>query len=478
MSLRIKIVLALVALSTMATIAIGAYTYVDTSKRLYAEVDGSLDDSLHIPVERLSGKSIDGDDGPGGGGRRGGPGGDREYVTSAVQVIDGSGTITQSPGSVDFPVGPAEQAVAATAATAAVTRRDVVIDDQAYRMATASIGGGRGAVQVIRSLAETNRVLDAMRDRTLVAVGLVIVAAAAAGWLIARQVTRRLVKLTSAAEVVATTGRLDVEVPVGGTDEAGRLGTAFNDMLVALARSRDDQQRLVQDAGHELRTPLTSLRTNISVLRRYDDLPPETRHQVLDDLDGETRELTALVNELVELATESRDDEPEEDVDLRELGERMADRCRRRSGRTVAVQADASVVHGRTAALERAVTNLLDNAAKFDQGDAPIELQIEQGRVQVLDRGPGVSEQDLPHLFDRFYRAIDARSRPGSGLGLAIVRDVAESLGGSVFASNRPGGGAVVGFVVPVTQAPGSVPRTGPVAGSGPPTAAPDRPPA
>ena len=122
--------------------------------------------------------------------------------------------------------------------------------------------------------------------------------------------TRRLARLTGVAEEVAATGRLDVPVPVGGSDEAGRLGTAFNEMLTALGRSRDAQQRLVQDAGHELRTPLTSLRTNVSVLRRHETLAPETRTRVIDDLDAETRELTGLVNELVELATDARDDEP------------------------------------------------------------------------------------------------------------------------------------------------------------------------
>ena len=294
-------------------------------------------------------------------------------------------------------------------------RRDVTIDGERYRMLTAGLPSG-GAVQAARNLAETDRLLDSLRNRILVAVALVVAAAAGLGWLVARQITRRLVRLTGTAEQVAATGRLDVPVPVDGTDEAGRLGAAFNEMLAALARSKDDQQRLVQDAGHELRTPLTSLRTNISVLRRHDRLAPDTMAKVLDDLDGEARELTDLTNELVELATDRRGDEPSSELSLGALAERVAARAARRTGRRVVVDADAGVVTGRPLMLERAITNLVDNAAKFDEGgEAPIEVVVRQGSVEVLDRGPGIAPADLPHLFDRFYRAAEARGRPGSG---------------------------------------------------------------
>jgi two-component system sensor histidine kinase MprB len=303
-------------------------------------------------------------------------------------------------------------------------------------------------VQAARSLEETERLLASTRNRIAVAALCTIVAAAALGWLIAWQVTRRLERVTRTAEEVSRTGRLDTTVPVEGRDEAGRLATSFNDMLGALARSKEDQQRLVQDAGHELRTPLTSLRTNISVLRRHGDLDTTTRDGVLDDLDSEARELTALVNELVALATDRRTDEATRPVELVELAERVAARARRRTGRVVTVDADGSVVEGRAGALERAITNLVDNATKFDESDAPIEVVVAGGRVEVRDRGPGIDDAELPHVFDRFRRAVAARSRPGSGLGLAIVRQTAEDHGGTAFAENRPGGGAVVGFTV------------------------------
>ena len=300
---------------------------------------------------------------------------------------------------------------------------------------------------------ETERALAVIRNRTLLSVSLVIVGAAIIGWLIGRQVTRRLVRLTQAADDVAVTGRLDVEVPVSGSDETGRLGAAFNGMLGALARSRDQQQQLVQDAGHELRTPLTSLRTNVAVLRRFDDLPPEARRQLVDDLDSETKELTALVNELVELATDRRDDEPEQESDLGALCEQAAARVRRRTGREITVVADDSMVSCRPAAIDRAIVNLIDNAAKFsaaeDNAGSVIDVEVADGRLAVSDRGPGIPADDLPHIFDRFYRSVASRSLPGSGLGLAIVRDIVESHGGTVFAEARQGGGSTVGFTLP-----------------------------
>ena len=221
-------------------------------------------------------------------------------------------------------------------------------------------------------------------------------------------------------------------------------------MLDALQRSKQEQQQLVQDAGHELRTPLTSLRTNVSVLRRRNDsLSAEQREQVLADLDSETRELTDLVNELVELATDRRDDEPVQPVRLADVAERAAARARRRFGRDVTVNGDESLLDGRPMALERALQNLVDNACKFSD-DGPVEVTVADGTVTVRDHGPGLVDADIPHLFDRFYRSVEMRSKPGSGLGLSIVRSIVEGHGGGVFARNADGGGAAIGFVLPL----------------------------
>jgi two-component system, OmpR family, sensor histidine kinase MprB len=456
MTLRLKFVIALVALSALATIAIGVSTYSSTANRLGGEVDRSLANAVDQVFDRLGrgpGPDVDGDANPASNDGRGFPGPRRplSFEQILIQAIDEAGTVWLAPASGALPVDAADIVVAADAEPRIERWSRTEIDGTSYRMVTVSLGQSAGALQAARSLAENDRVLAAQRNRTILAMIVVTIAAAAIGWLIARQATRRLVRLTAAAEEVANTGRLDVAVAVGGTDEAGRLGVAFGDMLGALARSRDDQQRLVQDAGHELRTPLTSLRTNISVLRRFDDLPAETRHRVLDDLDGEARELTTLVNELVQLATEERTEEIPQIVELAPIVERVADRARRRSGRLVLVDADACRALVRPQALERAVGNLVENALKFDdRPDGTIDIEVRNGRIAVSDRGPGIEPADLPRVFDRFYRSISARSRPGSGLGLSIVDDVAKMHGGTAFATNRTDGGATVGLALPI----------------------------
>ncbi len=465
MSLRLKIVAALVLLATCATAAVGVSSYISTRKELNEVIDRSLQDAAANPgqVLRLFGRDQIPGFGPGRGGfdldnegdADGGPGvPPRVFDSVLAQIIDADGAILQSPRSGELPVDDADRAVASGAFAGTSRPRDVTIEGEAYRMLTVALDGG--AVQFARSARETERALGVIRTRTLLSVALVMAAAAIAGWLIGRQVTRRLVRLTQAADDVAMTGRLDVEVPVSGSDETGRLGLAFNGMLGALARSRDQQQQLVQDAGHELRTPLTSLRTNVSVLRRWQNLEPDARRQLVDDLDTETKELTSLVNELVELATDRRDDEPAQDCDLSALCEQAAARVRRRTAREISVVGDNSLVSCRPAAIDRAVLNLIDNAAKFSadtNAGSVIEVEVSGGRVAVSDRGPGIPTDDLSHVFDRFYRSVSSRGQPGSGLGLAIVRDIIESHGGTVFAQPRDGGGSTVGFTLPLLPA-------------------------
>ncbi|MEU9151415.1 HAMP domain-containing sensor histidine kinase [Streptomyces sp. NPDC048417] len=373
-----------------------------------------------------------------------------------VQVLGEHGE-TVDHGSPVLPVTDADRA-AAMAAKAGTTaqRKDVRVGDDLFRIATVALGDGRGAVQVAQEFSDTEDLLRALQQRTLALMAAVVVAAGLFGWWLARRITRRLVILTSAAEDVARTRQLGIQVPVTGLDEVGRLGRAFDRMLGRLAQSEEDQRRLVQDAGHELRTPLTSLRTNISLLRRIDELPPATRDELVADLGQEARELTDLVNELVDLAAGQSDAEPPQRVDLADIGEDVAGLARRRTGREILLRASGdTTTDGRPGMLQRAVSNLVENAAKFDRdGKAPIEINVTGParpgtvRVEVLDRGPGIAEGDLIRIFDRFYRAADARSLPGSGLGLSIVREVAMAHGGAPFAFRREGGGAVIGFTV------------------------------
>jgi two-component system sensor histidine kinase MprB len=458
-TLRTKIVAALVLLATGATIAIGVFSYTATANQLLSEIDRSLDQSAKEIVRQAK------FDAPG-------PGPRFDVGLVELQVLRSDGSIVGA--TEQLPVSERDREIAASSVPRS-TKTTKTVDGTRYRVQTLSLGREGGAIQLARSLEESDNILASLRNRVLVAAALVIVGAAAIGWLLARQLTRRLTRLSNAAEEVTETGRLDVQVPVEADDEAGRLGVAFNEMLAALARSKEEQQRLVQDAGHELRTPLTSLRTNMSVLRRH-ELEPDARAQVLDDLDSEARELTDLVNELVELATDRSRDEPEVDVDLGELARHVAQRAQRRSGRDVRVDSDGAVVRGRPHGLERAISNLVDNALKFDGGPGPIDVVVRGGTVTVLDCGPGIDEADRPYVFDRFFRSVNARSRPGSGLGLSIVRQVAMRHDGTVFVHARDGGGTAIGFTVGGTTPPSASPPSASPRSASPPHAAPAPP--
>ena len=429
MSLRWKIALALGALAAVATLAVGAASYRTTRDRLYAEIDRSLAEATRSATVDRHGR-IQVARGP--------------LARYEVQVVNADGSLFDSTMTVEL-----RHALDVTSALGnrAVTYETVAVDGKDYRVQT--VGLVNGVLQVARPLEETDRVLDSLRTRTAAVVVLVTGAAVLVGLLVAGGVTASLRRLTAAAATVGATGRLDVAVPADGRDEAGRLGVAFQQMLAALAKSRDEQQRLVQDAGHELRTPLTSLRTNIDVLRRHPGLSDDQRSQIVDDLHVETEELVELVNEVIAAATGLADDEPAEELSLGELARQVAERYERRTGRPVVVDADDSYVRAQPAAVQRAVSNLLDNARKFDLTGGPIDVRVRDGGLDVLDRGPGIAEAELDLVFERFHRAAEARSLPGSGLGLSIVREVVERNGGTVRAVNRTDGGAAVGFSLP-----------------------------
>lgn len=462
MSLRRTFLVAFAAVAVAVAALVGALSYDVTATNLRIEVDQSLataasavagGGTLTPPPADTPGPGRDGDGGGGdghGGDGGGGDGGSRAgslLLVQTAQRITTSGVVTVVLGA-GLPADGTDLALADRGRSGSSRYRTETIASTTYRVLTQTTDDG--AVMVGRSLTLTDHVLAELAVEITSAGLAVLVAAAAAGLLIARRITRRLVRLTEAAEQVSATGRLDVPVAATGRDEVGRLGAAFDAMLTELARSRDDQQRLVQDAGHELRTPLTSLRTNISVLRRFGELHPDDRARLLDDLDGEARELTTLADELVELAGDRRTTEPARPVDLTALAQRLAERVRRRTGRVVTVDAGPDVVvDGRPQSLERALSNLLDNAVKFDpDGDGPVEVEVRADRIQVLDRGPGIDPADAPHVFERFYRATSARGLTGSGLGLAIVAEIARLHGGHPYAAARAGGGSIVGFTL------------------------------
>jgi two-component system sensor histidine kinase MprB len=456
-SLGTRLALAFALVGAVVAVLVGALSYRAAADRVTEEIDRTLT-SVTAAVAAGQDGVLASPAGDGGAGRYPGPGPrgprhDDQGTRLVGQAVAADGTVTPLGGRpVLLPVSDAARALAATGAPGRTATGEVVVGRDTYRALTTALGGGRGALQVAVDVDETRRVLRGTANRIAAVSLAVLLAAAAAGWLLARRITRRLVVLTRVAEEVSVDGRVDPAVPVEGRDEVGRLAASFTTMLGRLAAARAAQDRLVQDAAHELRTPLTSLRTNASVLRRIGELAPDARERLIADLQGETRELSHLVDELVELALSGRggdaaDAAAEEPVALAALAQRVAERVQRRTGRAVRVDADGSVVRGRRQGLERAVGNLLENAAKFDaHGREPLEVHVQEGRVTVRDRGPGIDPADAERVFDRFARADAARGLPGSGLGLAIVRDVALAHGGTVFARARPGGGAAVGF--------------------------------
>jgi len=256
---------------------------------------------------------------------------------------------------------------------------------------------------------------------------------------------------------VARTSELS-PIKVTGHDELARLTTSFNQMLLALDASQQRQRQLVADAGHELRTPLTSLRTNIELLGQAAENPDrqltaDQRTEIMDDVRAQLQELTTLVGDLVELARDepmSRDPEP---LDLADTVASALDRVRPRApGLTFDVTTESWPVIGEPPLLERAVTNLLDNAAKWSPDGGTVTVRLAGGVLTVRDEGPGIAGEDLPHVFDRFYRSSEARTLPGSGLGLSIVRRAAERHGGTVTAESPDSGGSLFTMTVPAPE--------------------------
>jgi two-component system sensor histidine kinase MprB len=286
-----------------------------------------------------------------------------------------------------------------------------------------------------------------------------IVLAALAGTAVARGSLRPVLRLTRATERVARTGDLR-PIPVTGDDELARLTQSFNTMLGAVAEAQEHQRRLVADAGHELRTPLTSLRTNLELLLAAEapdapSLSEQDKAEIHRDLRAQLDELTQLIGDLVELAREDAAQTTWEPVEFGEVVEQALDRARRRAGD---VHFDVQMLPWRLigdgAALERAVLNLLDNAIKFSPPGGTVRVRLGPtgdgfAVLEVADQGPGISNEDLPHVFDRFYRSQEARTLPGSGLGLAIVKQAAIRHGGQVLAGHAPGGGALFTMWLP-----------------------------
>ncbi len=331
--------------------------------------------------------------------------------------------------------------------------RTVKYNDVTYRVVAVSAAPGVALV-LAQPMESIERALDRLKVILLLSSAAGVALAGVAGWAVAANGLRPVRRLTAATEHVARTQDL-TPIEVSGSDELARLTTSFNSMLQALDASQNRQRQLVADAGHELRTPLTSLRTNIELIGQAADnaersLSSDERHEIMGDVRSQLEEMTTLVGDLVELARDEpmrRDPEP---LDFADVVTQSVERVRLRAPNvTIDVELGSWLVFGEAQLLERAVTNLLDNAAKWSPDGSTVRVRLVDGTLTVTDEGPGIDPADLPHVFDRFYRSSEARTLPGSGLGLSIVRRAADRHGGTVEAASGPGGGTRFTFNLP-----------------------------
>ena len=452
MSFRRRVILLIAAAVSVAIAVASVLVYLLVRSELRDRVDSELVEDVNVTFKD---PVVD---------EQETPRGKRLFLTLPKSRLGGPSLyaqLVQAEGEVVRPRDPAlDLPVSLDARAVARGEQDAFFSDARpdgthVRVYTAQTERGE-AIQIARPLGDTDETLNDLA-LILVAVTLGGVAMAAGlGYIVSRAALSPVARLSAAAEQVAATHDLSQRIDPGGGDELGRLAESFNSMLTALEASLGAQRQLVADASHELRTPLTSLRTNIEVLANSDRLAEEQRERLLADVIAQLGELTALVGDLVDLArgAEPRDQPPAR-LRLDLLVSTAVERAQARAPSVrFELQTSPCTVKGVAPALERAIGNLLDNAAKWSPPEGTVEVSVTaDGEVSVRDHGPGIDAEDLPYVFDRFYRSTAARNLPGSGLGLAIVRQIIEAAGGSVEAETHPGGGAVLGVRLPAVRA-------------------------
>ncbi len=467
MSLRARLASAAGVAVALAVIAVVVSAYAGTRSQLQGQPDQTLQSLTNQILGPAGAPGAGNRGGPARGSSRGffqgpfggeGPGVRDEGLgldNRPVQAFGGAqGTVTlvYANGGTYVPPGQ-KYRIPPDARAKAIARTgrgqyftNMTVDGSHIRVLATGIGW-RGALLVALPLKEVDQALS---NELLLLIGIGaggIALAALLGILVARTALAPIARFTRQTEAIAANPeRLDSErLDVQGGDELARLAQTFNRTLDALERSVQSQRNLVADASHELRTPIATIRANLQLMRDEALLPAEDREALRTDVIEELDELTGLVGDVVELARGSKPSGEPGDVRVDSVLADAIERTRRRAAQlTVQASSEPTLVHGEGDRIARAITNLLDNAAKWSPPGGVIEVDLHDGTLTVCDHGPGFNEADLPFVFDRFHRARDARSKPGSGLGLAIVRQAAEAHGGFVNAGNAPGGGALM----------------------------------
>jgi two-component system sensor histidine kinase MprB len=453
-SLRTRIAAAAGLAVALVVLVAAVAIYIGVRAELRGEVDRSLRDRAGA-IARLASGARPGELGPGGPEAR--PDGPRPRgrlrlpppepfggPEGIAQLVLPSGQVLRRQGSEEsVPVDSRAREIARSGSGEYLT--DTTVRDTHLRVLTRG-AGDRGAIQLARPLDEVDRQLDRVLLVLLLVGAAGVALGAAMGAVVARTALAPVASFTRRTEELAADGDTSQRIHTERTDELGRLARTFNTTLDALERSVEAQRHLVADASHELRTPIASLRANIQTLEHDQRLPAAERESLRADILQQLDELTSLVVDVVELARGAKPGELVDDVQVDRIVEEVAARARARApdGVTLDVRTEPTLVRGEPERIQRAISNLVDNALKWSPEGGTVEIELAEGALSVRDHGPGFAEADLPHIFERFYRADSARALPGSGLGLAIVRQSAEAHGGQVQAANAPGGGALL----------------------------------
>jgi two-component system sensor histidine kinase MprB len=458
MTLKRRIAIAAAVAVAAVAVAVAVIGYESTRSHLIGNV--------HHDLTRAAAPYIGPHNG-GGGPPPGGPGGpgdgqgDFEHrpsqpfggATGHFQILHPDGTTTQPFGGPAVPVDAQMIAIAEHASGRLFTSAHV--NGVHLEMLTVGDPYDHWAVQVALPLTDVDSVLNGLLLPYGLLIGGGVLLALLLGVAISRSALRPIDRFLSQTETVTSELERPQRLEETGAAELRRLAASFNQTLDALERSIEAQRHLVADASHELRTPLAALRSNIQIFLDSERLPAQERAELQQSILVELDELTQIVADVVELARGSAPDEVRETIELDTIVREAAQRAQRRApDLKFQLELEPTVIEGVPEPVARAVANVIDNARKWSPPEGEIDVQLCAGTLIVRDHGPGFSEQDLPHVFDRFYRAAHARRLPGSGLGLAIVRQAAQAHGGQAEASNAPGGGALVtvSFGVPTAR--------------------------
>jgi two-component system sensor histidine kinase MprB len=469
----------------LAVVAVAIMAWILTRSALLEEVDRQLTGERDLPLDRAEVlEDVDDDEG-GEYGEVEAPGPDPfepdgpavsteelravQAVPMTWVLVNGNGDITDAiaDSNQDVPIVDATRELLQTGSDEPIlsTYSDPDTGEEYRVLSSPRPEDDGGVAQVMRSLNDVNDTLD--RLALLLTGGAVagVALAGVAGWWVSRSGLRPVDRLTRSAEQVADSKDLSHRIPVDGRDEIARLGKSINKMLEELDAAREQQRQLVEDAGHELRTPLATLRTDVGLLLRSEragrELDPADREELLTSVEAEIAALSGLVAEVVDLAKGDVDDEQVVDVDVRELVENAVDRTRRVNLDIQLTMSGESVIASlRPATIERAVSNLVRNALQVTPAGRGVQVEVHELGPEVVivvsDEGPGIATDDLPRIFDRFYRGHDAREKQGSGLGLAIVKQAVDQHGGAVTAANSSGSGARMTIRLPKVQTSGN----------------------